>query len=62
MGYTGTFKHEDNYIKEYATVSALFTGLSDDFDMYNCELVLPVLVRNVPSAETVLFEIHAWWA
>lgn len=32
-----TVKYEDIYIKEYATVSALFTGLSDYFDLYNYE-------------------------
>lgn len=32
-----TVKYEDIYIKEYATVPALFTGLSDYFDLYNYE-------------------------
>jgi putative transposase len=32
-----TVKYEDIYIKEYATVPSLFTGLSDYFDLYNYE-------------------------
>ena len=32
-----TVKYEDIYIKEYATVPALCTGLSDYFDLYNYE-------------------------
>jgi putative transposase len=32
-----TVKYEDIYIKEYATVSALYIGLSDYFDLYNYE-------------------------
>ncbi len=32
-----TVKYEDIYIKAYATVPALFTGLSDYFDLYNYE-------------------------
>jgi len=32
-----TVKYEDIYIKEYATVPALFTGLGDYFDLYNYE-------------------------
>lgn len=32
-----TVKYEDIYIKEYATVPALFTGLSDYFHLYNYE-------------------------
>lgn len=32
-----TVKYEDVYIKEYATVPALFTGLGDYFDLYNYE-------------------------
>lgn len=32
-----TVKYEDIYIKEYATVPALFTGLSDYFNLYNYE-------------------------
>jgi len=32
-----TVKYEDIYIKEYATVPALFAGLSDYFDLYNYE-------------------------
>ena len=32
-----TVKYEDIYIKGYATVSALSTGLSDYFDRYNYE-------------------------
>ncbi len=32
-----TVKYEDIYIKEYATVPELLTGLSDYFDLYNYE-------------------------
>ena len=32
-----TVKYEDVYIKEYANVPDLFTGLSDYFDLYNYE-------------------------
>ena len=32
-----TVKYEDIFIKEYATVPTLFTGLSDYFDLYNYE-------------------------
>ena len=32
-----TVKYEDIYIKEYATVPALFAGLGDYFDLYNYE-------------------------
>ncbi len=32
-----TVKYEDVYIKEYATVPALFTGLGGYFDLYNYE-------------------------
>lgn len=32
-----TVKYEDIYIKEYATVPALFTGLADYFNLYNYE-------------------------
>ena len=32
-----TVKYEDSYIKEYATVPALATGLHDYFQFYNYE-------------------------
>ena len=41
-----TVKYEDIYIKEYATVPALFTSLSDHFDLYNYEFCDPVWYLN----------------
>ncbi len=44
-----TVKYEDIYIKEYATVPALFTGLSDYFDLYNYERPHQSLDYSTPA-------------
>lgn len=44
-----TVKYEDIYIKEYATVPALVTGLSDYFHLYNYERPHQSLDYRVPA-------------
>ena len=44
-----TVKYEAIYIKEYATVPVLFTGLSDYFDLYNYERPLQSLDYSTPA-------------
>ena len=44
-----TVKYEDIYIKEYATVPVLFTGLSDYFDLYNYERPHQSLDYSTPA-------------
>lgn len=44
-----TVKYEDIYIKEYATVPALFTGLKDYFHLYNNERPHQSLGYRVPA-------------
>ena len=44
-----TVKYEDIYIKEYATVLALFTGLKDYFHLYNNERPHQSLDYRVPA-------------
>ena len=45
-----TVKYEDIYIKEYATVLALCTGLRDYFDLYNYERPHQSLDYCTPAA------------
>jgi len=44
-----TVKYEDIYIKEYATVPDLFTGLSDYLDLYNYERPHQSLGYSTPA-------------
>ena len=44
-----TVKYENIYIKEYATVSALFNGLEDYFQLYNYERPHQSLGYPVPA-------------
>ena len=44
-----TVKYEDIYIKEYATVPALFNGLEDYFKLYNYERSHQTLNYRVPA-------------
>ena len=44
-----TVKYEDVYLKEYATVPALYTGLESYFDFYNTERLHQSLAYRTPA-------------
>lgn len=53
-------KYEDIYIKEYATVAALFAGLEDYFHLYNYERPHQSLDYRVPAEVHFAASVPIW--